>query len=873
MVLAFRSPLRTSILPALALALLATPGWAQPRSPKGSFELIGPTVEFGAMQPYHRKWYRPQELFYEFGWRQWEYSNYAKEQYMRYVDINLEGFQFYDTYGNYITRGWKIYDWEQEHAGEFGSRVFKNPRFNAWFNSLVVAATSKGQYYTAITISDEIRTTLTPLTFSKPTFNGVQWDFLADKYELTLLLSRTSDPGLIRFDDFAPPETASDFGNLLGLRGTSQVGDFLKLGATYVSGFTANSVADLSNNSLAGILSQAQNSTRVSEITVRIEDDSPEDGIGGGVLISEQIIIDGRRADIAPLIRGGTRRSGRLEASGGEQILLIYDLSQFTYFDDEDQVVDIISFRKVEFELVLANDYRVAVSSNVQLNRRGDPIFLQVARAKGNVRDGTNMRVVAFEYGLPTGNEVFGATLDLVNLGGFRLQGETAFNRRHRRFPNPDPEIGPTEHELATDKSEAFFLIAEYNTFPWSAYGEVYSLGDRYSTSAFLVDDRGELFFDDASTAVFEFVDDNDDQDRFPDWRRRSVNQRAGNDRDLGRGIFPGLDENNDFVSDFNQNRNFQPDYVEPFLRHGVDPPEFLFGMDMNNNTVVDRFEDDELPDYPYKVDRQGFNVNWSIEILPAGRLWLGRADINTISSARNAVSSYAMFIYQKDLPQWGRVRVFDMARWVEDDIRDDLLQWVQEPNAQESLVPFDDPLAARDTFVNTLYLENDYNVIPGFRLQNRLKYEVYNQRREFADLQDRSTFLGVVNRANYTLPIGDGLAVEPRIKSMYLYDTGFKKGARERHELQEIVSMLARVPALDNSRIEAGMEYLIFQDFGKEDDDLSAFNYVVQFTSVSDYQGYRLISEVGMRQGVEFKDGRRKANALAFVRVFAGLE
>ena len=84
---------------------------------------------------------------------------------------------------------------------------------------------------------------------------------------------------------------------------------------------------------------------------------------------------------------------------------------------------------------------------------------------------------------------------------------------------------------------------------------------------------------------------------------------------------------------------------------------------------------------------------------------------------------------------------------------------------------------------------------------------------------------------------------------------------------------MGARVPALDNSRIKAGMEYLIFQDFGKEDDDLSAFNYVVQFTSVSDYQGYRLTSEVGMRQGVEFKDGRRKANALAFVRIFAGLE
>ena len=38
---------------------------------------------------------------------------------------------------------------------------------------------------------------------------------------------------------------------------------------------------------------------------------------------------------------------------------------------------------------------------------------------------------------------------------------------------------------------------------------------------------------------------------------------------------------------------------------------------------------------------------------------------------------------------------------------------------------------------------------------------------------------------------------------------------------------------------LKPAWSYLIFQDFGKEDDDLSAFNYVVQFTSTSDYQGY----------------------------------
>ena len=67
-------------------------------------------------------------------------------------------------------------------------------------------------------------------------------------------------------------------------------------------------------------------------------------------------------------------------------------------------------------------------------------------------------------------------------------------------------------------------------------------------------------------------------------------------------GIFPGLDENNDFISDFNQNDNENspnliPDYEEPFLRFYTDRPEFLYGMDMNHNGWIDRFENDEEAD------------------------------------------------------------------------------------------------------------------------------------------------------------------------------------------------------------------------------------------------------------------------------------
>ena len=75
--------------------------------------------------------------------------------------------------------------------------------------------------------------------------------------------------------------------------------------------------------------------------------------------------------------------------------------------------------------------------------------------------------------------------------------------------------------------------------------------------------------------------------------------------------VFPGWDQNNDFIPDFNQNDNAvranrRPDYDEPFLRFDVDRPEFLFGVDMNNNFWVDQFENDDQPDYPYRKDHRG---------------------------------------------------------------------------------------------------------------------------------------------------------------------------------------------------------------------------------------------------------------------------
>ena len=99
-----------------------------------SFEPQGPGVLFGALDPAKRRWYVPQELFNEYQWRQWEYSNYARDHYQRYVSSIREGDYYYDLYGNLITRGWLVFNNSQTQPRQFGSSVLKSRNFEGWFS-------------------------------------------------------------------------------------------------------------------------------------------------------------------------------------------------------------------------------------------------------------------------------------------------------------------------------------------------------------------------------------------------------------------------------------------------------------------------------------------------------------------------------------------------------------------------------------------------------------------------------------------------------------------------------------------------------------------------------------------------------------------
>ena len=410
-----------------------------------SFEPRGPGVMFGALDPSIKKWYIPQELALEYGWRQWEYSNYAKDSYQRYVNTNREGDYFYDFYGNFIGRGWLIYDWSQNQPQQLGSSIFENTQFNSWFSSLTIGSDSKGQYHYSIMVGTVIRTTLTPMTFSKPRFNGVQIDFMADKYAATILASRVSEPII---SPTREAETRTNATTMFGGRGTVQLGDFIKVGATLVDGRNANTTLDLfSGDPIAGSLTAGQSSTPLTAIAIILSDDSPSDGEGGAALFRQEVRITSRDFETNkesvftlqevvragsewPIIFGGFQRSGFLAADGAERIVLNYDFNDPAYIGP-----DPTSIVKVDFAYVLANDFKVEMWSDRQTGQRNmptpplsaetidatEPALLTMRRADGNVQDISNLQLVKFDYGLPTGNLVGGFTIEATELMGFDL--------------------------------------------------------------------------------------------------------------------------------------------------------------------------------------------------------------------------------------------------------------------------------------------------------------------------------------------------------------------------------------------------------------------------------------------------------------------
>jgi len=870
-------------------------GQAQFRSPGraalggGLNESIGPRFGSEYILPELHKWYAPRHLFetYAQPWYAQEVS-YAEGDYQRYVDQLLEGSQWYDSFGTSLGRGWLVYSWNQTQAASQGSVIMKRPAnpgrrdtYSRFFSRLVIASDGDGRGTYRLMIGDQIFTSFTPLTFYKPRFNGMRLDYATDRVMSSLILSRPSEPNR---------DSRTDVTNLMGGHAEVDATDKLRFGFTYVNAHNSRSKEEFaSGNPLAGVLTTNQNQA-LQDLWVSVRDDSPADGVGGPALFSYDVVltdtsgseIRGSEIGFLPFVEGGRSEGSTLLASGAERIVLHYDMSTLDY-----EGMGSVDLKRTRVELSVANDYRVEMASNLQTDgerNNPEPVFLTYDRAEGNVADRSNGTILSLDYALPTANELIGFNWDLRDWLGLSFMGEIVVNRRHGQYPSPNISRG--YHSL--QQASAAYGVALYKSYPWSIYLEVFSLDDDYSTNYWLTEASGTIRYKDRIPQLYEFVDDDDDSDAVPDWERPLQPWNAT--------VWPGYDENGDFIYDHNQNLNLQPDYDEPFLRFRSDRPEFLFGLDLNHNGTVDRFEDDDEPDYPYGRDLRGFNTYTSAHIGPDMSLLVGRQDMRRLSGDGHTRSWYAMWSWTRHIGS-GRIRFYEHGALVRDNIPNDINQWIQPVGALGRMRRLVDRLPARNAWKNTFYADWGHGLGQGMRFLHRFKWDFVQQRdrREVVrehEGRNRSGFVGIINKGEWSVPVG--LAVfEPRIKSEVRRQRPFSALLGETTVAEQTLFLIWTQPLLAetvgvayfprygrqlfNTQLQVGLELsrLNLLDGSSEEvrEGSKSWTWVGQLTNRVGYLGYQLVLRAGVRLGNRyFEGGDEQRSSLFFLTVNAGL-
>ena len=300
----------------------------------------------------------------------------------------------------------------------------------------------------------------------------------------------------------------------------------------------------------------------------------------------------------------------------------------------------------------------------------------------------------------------------------------------------------------------------------------------------------------------------------------------------------------------------------------------------MNNNTVIDRFENDDEADYPYKRDHRGYNAYIGTEVVRGLKVSAGHLNEWLLSNKRKSRSSYAVLTGEKGFSGIGKLRIFDHFRIVKDNIPDNLVLWQQQPNTLGAMAEFSDPLVAQNTTINTFYTDFSYTAIDNFNWINKLKYETHHQRKSRPRFNDRSTFFGLINKADYTWKPLKDLATKVRLKSMFRNETPFQKSQLKRREIWEIASTSVGYPLLAGGWIEAGIEYADFSNLIERPlaaplgyiDDFHSIVYVLQYSNTADYLGYRLTSKVGFRQQTRYFEDTLRTSNIIFVQIFAGV-
>jgi hypothetical protein len=834
-----------------------------------------------------------------------EYRNYAETQYHPYR-AQLRQDPRYNYFGEFLADGWRAFRLEEQRPGT--SLIAKDQVYRSLFNNLLITHTSYKGVNAALTVGDEVRTTLTPFTLQQAGASGVRWELEYPNNRVTFLVERGFDASdFLGYPSFSSPANVEREVSVLdrevrvveerpvytwGGRWETQVGDVLSLGATFLNQQHINTMVDQGDGYLRGGIPYAD-MLPPSTLILRCTDDSPEDGQGGAAVSSVVLEIEATASArdtllssdpaspfyspaLVPVRTGGHPVQGHWQADGEEQLDYTFTLPKG------------LTSRRARFTVVVANDYRIAVSQihPFSAKTRQTPFFT-LRRAPGNIQDLSNRQQLLLEYGLSSGQTLYG--LDLAaDLVGLKLRGEVVMNPQYQKFP-----VAAGHPFTAHGRAAYLNLVKTFHQLQGLALGgEVFYVGPQYSGGydsrrggVVLYTDRGGSGSD-AVTAEYPLVEDNDDHDRYAD---DNINDYPTG-QTLEAGVYPGLDEDHDNIPDDDKNANGVPDYQEPFMLYGSDPPEFVYGLDLNNNGVIDVRENDNKPDYPYDRDRRGQHYTASVQPLPGLQLGAGHYRMQAIASAERAVSSYVWAAYRYQIPRWAEIRLNHDSKRVRDNIPDSVYVYDPVRNVTPSHPPDPDPLLEQNSWVHTSFVGTRFNRLVPLTIENNLLV-LDNRIQDLPDTplseQDQRRTLTMVNKVDGRWQWGS-LTVRPMYKHLWQRQTLHSR-------YRPSVSKTLSAPIL---RLDYKLNDNLLLQFGQQGirlwgidrrlafhsvDRINPFNsysstdFMFMLTLKGSYLGNSLTSSTGVHlQSKHFDDanaGQNQRFTRLFVEVVAGLE
>ena len=563
--------------------------------------------------------------------------------------------------------------------------------------------------------------------------------------------------------------------------------------------------------------------------------------------------------------------------------------------------------REVHFEALVANDYEISVSEVYIANPLATPeqadrrnratYFYRVAGSEGRVTDMSNLGWVGFDYGRQTAVTLGGVSLSTA-VSGFQLSAEYNMNWAFRQYP----DLGGQYHQR---RAAAYYVNMRKDLGSGFLGGELFRISPHYTTALSIQDGSLQLYdtvpyfvamggtTDEKrnNTIELDLVDDNDDRDVFPE----NHFLPAWSDRD---GVFPGLDADLDGRPDINRNNNSLPDYREPFLLYYVDPDDYAYGDDMNNNGVIDRREDNDKPDYPYDRDSEGVHLFTGASWDNGLQLTLGLLDMRQILGGGRNWMRYAKAEYNNDKPSLGKIRAVNFLKRVKDTIPDELNRYAHDdtfgplgpitPVGTAGVNPADlvgigltryedRPLRMRNSVVNTMFVEGRLKWFPGFTVRSNAQLDLNFQRKTAFHEANRIQDWTSVVAADYVWKRGNW-TVRPQLKYMAQRKTDQKEVVLPAHEAHFYPILRMDYALSPNTVLKLGVQAPgRYRDLLNDSADYRSQDYLAMVTNTSSYSGYEMSFNAGYQLRRRRMEDRSRAiedidYSLFFIRMIVGL-